>query len=714
MGPNIYHNRDQVTHIFRPQLRDTFQSRRPVTFQIKMDDSEYMSGDESDILLATPTMMRLPSGMDAFADSPNPFEETPTRPRRSTRSQSKNNYSRTKSTKTPFSQQFMDIQNQEQGTLFEQFPTDSNMTEYLNFSPEKTAVFKTPALIRNNSGSLQTPKEFLFKTPAHTLRWGNDENRNPHSLSSNLQSTLKKTEFSTIDPRFMVVPDEGADPVGPITNAKSRSKPLVSERSPKRVCSGEGFSPVNGRQPLQGLEDFGNRGSLSTENQSSMEIREDDCVTIVEHDQNASEFRRRETAGLRQFSHDFRNFTAIDLSTLKSFSQKKADAIAEESPLTQKTSTLSPVRKEFTPMPTRIPQVVTRRRAHSDPLVLTSHINEKENLLSSRSKESVTSGYVIDNASASKSSPIKPASRIPVGSPQIAKKSTPLSVLRAPHVLKDLSPNSPSSIQKRGFLSADRGKSHRRSTSDPIAALKAARKHISPPKTIMKLEPGLPTSISELQALVLDLQSQLKSQQGEVGLWRTELTNCKTELRGCKERFGASNEALERALQDVEYANIENRMMREGNQKLIASQNKPTISKSSTQHIPTKQEIPVARTISAASSSTTTSRPPSSHGPAVRPARGQRAGTTSTTPSTITRPLSQAGSRAPPTRGGQKAPTTSSAMGSRIGASSSMGTRSGVVSSMGTRTATTSSSSRTPTARPGSALARNPVRRDRN
>lgn len=724
-----------------------------------MDDSFYanISGDE--LVLATPTMMRIPT-YDSDGDDRlfGTYEDSPIRPRQKRNDKKNPSLIVTKAPPTSghtFSQTYMsasDVHDQVQGTIFETYSplkaSDSTMDEFLNFSPEKS--LKTNTIARNGTKLLQTVdlneqrstpmKEFIFNTPLNILRWGQDENQNPRSLSSNkLAGKSYKPNF--IDPRSISLEDT-TETIGPIMNVKSRSKPTMNERTAKRVCSGE-ISPSNGRLPLTVLEEIGNRASFTTENDSELSSNEDDCVVLkTETKLDATEARRRETTGLRQFSQNLRNFTAIDLSSLKSYSPKKIETIKDEDevsigiehpkseppslpkvsvPISESDNTpekalSSPIKNEGSIKASKIPVIIGRRRASSDPSAPLSHFNRKENIFSSALRQNATQGYVPQNGQPRTPTPNTMISTISTRSSLAVKNlNTPRSITKAPPCDKVI------------FLT----KGHVRAVSDPLSPSNVTDK---PSTTVPSEESnGPPSAIRELQKLLV-------ASRAEANAYKNELVACKADLNQYKAQLAASNEARKRALDDIEFLNAENFVCKQQAAKLVAEQDLSNSTKSvSVAQATTKSEPSNNRPVSSASTTTTSSRPTSSQGPAMRATRGNGIDTTTHTTSNM-RPVSQIGSRAPPSRAGNRSTTTTtntgsgsrtgaaSSMGMRTGASSSMGNRSGASSSMGTRTGTTSSSrtTRTPNtintstsssnlrnipARPDSALARNPVRR---
>ncbi|KAF3926832.1 hypothetical protein ABW20_dc0102066 [Dactylellina cionopaga] len=221
----------------------------------------HFAGDESQLVFTTPAAMRFVTGGQP---TPNPYEETPSRPRRSKRSQTKGALLRghlAASTPSNFLPPSA-LRLHAEGTLFEnmspfkQLPT-FDIGQFLNFSPEKGLVAATPAAAKRGGSRLhqvQPAADFLFATPGHGINWDeNEENEGPAGLFNGLTVT------KSLNPRLLQLEDDDEDTsedLVPLSNAKSRSKPFsqrILDRSAKRRCS-SGISSVDARVPLKDLD----------------------------------------------------------------------------------------------------------------------------------------------------------------------------------------------------------------------------------------------------------------------------------------------------------------------------------------------------------------------------------------------------------------------------------------------------------------------------
>ncbi|KAF3933627.1 hypothetical protein ABW19_dt0209541 [Dactylella cylindrospora] len=668
-------------------------------------DEEYgihqFAGGDS-LLFTTPAIMKFTSGLESVEATPNPYEETPIRPRRSKRSQTKAQSSTV--TKTPASlfQQFVnpsDTQFHLEGTLFENMSpfkpnTAFNMEDFISMSPQKQFAAKTPApknaasrlneISMNTIQATPTHKDFVFSTPAKQLKWGgNDENENPNGAM---------TTTKVCDPR-LILPEEEQDEeegLAPLANVKARSKPFsgkTDERSSKRQCSGE-ISPINGRLPLQDLDSSHGRISFTTDDQSDHED-EDNCVVLSNIPPTATDLQ----PGDRLVSKAYRNFTEIDIKTLKSFSPSANPALPSKNGEPSKTggtkgaastnsefkSAIKPAAREIPPTPkqstpitptmspSRIPLFVARRRGHSDPPALASHIDNKDKMMSAAERKNLLAAFnmldainkleTLGTSSTTRTSAASPAtSKLLPGFVPRTGYGTPKSTLQAPTLA--------SNMKKRSPIPEDK-KFHRRSASEPKNA--PENDTVAPPKLsdedVEMLDSpsfkGLPDSTFELKKLLLETQAKLKSETA----------------------------ARQRAEETIRFMSAE----REYNlAQLTSVKQQAAAASAALAPMVTRPETGSSRTTSSTSTTTGSTRPQSTLGTrATRPPVQATSGSSST-----------GATQRPPSRGISRATPPASTS-----------TRPGSRATGGVNNPSVSSRLGSAPARPNSALSRQPVRR---
>ncbi|KAK6346246.1 hypothetical protein TWF730_010577 [Orbilia blumenaviensis] len=311
-------------------------------------------GEDAALVFTTPAFLRASSEDLFMNESPNPYEETPIRPRRSKRSTG----GKTKPG-VPLTPRYPPAsvgRAESDGSLFEGISpfkqADFDLAEYLNFSPEKQ-VARTPAprLAKSRLNQLMgTAKpasagDFAFTTPAPNMNWGgNEENESP------IEGMGMRTTTRAIDPRILELEQtDDEEEIGPLANVKARSKPFsqrLSDRSPKRRRS-EGVTSPAERLPLQDL-DASAQNAAPTE--KSPETPRKEAFEKVTPAPSSSSDGNSE-----------------DLQTPKAVPPKTMVDIAPHIP--------SPVSvRKVTP--SRLPISARRARAFSDPPSLPSHLDK--------------------------------------------------------------------------------------------------------------------------------------------------------------------------------------------------------------------------------------------------------------------------------------------------------------------------------------------------
>ncbi|KAK6332014.1 hypothetical protein TWF718_002552 [Orbilia javanica] len=316
-------------------------------------------GEDSALVFTTPAFLKASSEDFFMHESPNPYEETPIRPRRSKRSTG--GKTKPRGFGTPHFTVASDLRSQTEGTLFEGMSpfkqADFDMAEYLNLSPEKQ-ITRTPAprLAKSRLNKLMdTAKpnslgDFAFTTPAPNMRWGgNDENESP------VDEIGMRTVTKAIDPRVLELEETDDDEaILPLSNVKARTKPFsqrLSDRSSKRRRS-EGITTPSERLPLQDLD-------ASAQNTVQAE---GPLITPLKEVFDKPEKLEKATLVPSSPSSD-----SEDLQTPRAVPPTNTIDVTPCIPSTSSVKTATPSRL---PVPTR------RARALSDPPSLPSHLDK--------------------------------------------------------------------------------------------------------------------------------------------------------------------------------------------------------------------------------------------------------------------------------------------------------------------------------------------------
>ncbi|TGJ67848.1 hypothetical protein EYR41_006949 [Orbilia oligospora] len=319
-------------------------------------------GEDSALVFTTPAFLKTSSEDFFMHESPNPYEETPIRPRRSKRSTG--GKTKPRGLATPHYTAAADLRSQTEGTLFEGMSpfkqADFDMAEYLNLSPEKQ-ITRTPAprLAKSRLNQLmETAKpaslgDFAFTTPAPNMNWGgNEENESP------IEDMGMRTVTKAIDPRILERDETDDDEIVPLSNVKARTKPFsqrLSDRSSKRRRS-NGISTPSERLPLQDLD-----ASAQNTVQAEMPL-----VTPQKEVFDKSDKSEKSTPAPSSPCSD-----SEDLQTPKAIPPTTSVDITPRIPSTDS------VDKKASP--SRLPTPTRRTRALSDPPSLPSHLDKTNN-----------------------------------------------------------------------------------------------------------------------------------------------------------------------------------------------------------------------------------------------------------------------------------------------------------------------------------------------
>ncbi|KAF3312831.1 hypothetical protein TWF173_006860 [Orbilia oligospora] len=316
-------------------------------------------GEDSALVFTTPAFLKASSEDFFMHESPNPYEETPIRPRRSKRSTG--GKTKPRGLATPHYTAATDFRSQTEGTLFEGMSpfkqADFDMAEYLNLSPEKQ-ITRTPAprLAKSRLNQLmETAKpaslgDFAFTTPAPNMNWGgNEENESP------IEDMGMRTVTKAIDPRVLELDETDDDEIVPLSNVKARTKPFsqrLSDRSSKRRRS-NGITTPSERLPLQDLD-------ASAQNTVQAEVP---LVTPQKEVFDKSEKSTPAPSSPCSDSEDLQTPKAIPPTT----SVNTTPRIPSTDSVDKKAS------------PSRLPISTRRTRALSDPPSLPSHLDKTNN-----------------------------------------------------------------------------------------------------------------------------------------------------------------------------------------------------------------------------------------------------------------------------------------------------------------------------------------------
>ncbi|KAK6506098.1 hypothetical protein TWF506_011020 [Arthrobotrys conoides] len=339
-----------------------FTTSTPQTISATMDEENgihQFPGEDSALVFTTPAFLKASSEDFFMHESPNPYEETPIRPRRSKRSTG--GKTRPRVPATPHYTAAADLRSQTEGTLFEGMSpfkqADFDMAEYLNLSPEKQ-ITRTPAprLAKSRLNQLmETAKpaslgDFAFTTPAPNMNWGgNEENESP------IEEMAMRTVTKAIDPRILELEETDDDEIVPLSNVKARTKPFsqrLSDRSSKRRRS-DGINTPSERLPLQDLD-------VSAQN---MVQAEESLVTPQKEVFDKSDKLEKSTPAPSSPCSD-----SEDLQTPKAIPPTNTVDITPRIPLTGSVTKKS--------SPSRLPIPTRRTRALSDPPSLPSHLDK--------------------------------------------------------------------------------------------------------------------------------------------------------------------------------------------------------------------------------------------------------------------------------------------------------------------------------------------------
>ncbi|KAF3204150.1 hypothetical protein TWF192_000693 [Orbilia oligospora] len=320
-------------------------------------------GEDSALVFTTPAFLKASSEDFFMHESPNPYEETPIRPRRSKRSTG--GKTKPRGMATPHYTAAADLRSQAEGTLFEGMSpfkqADFDMAEYLNLSPEKQ-ITRTPAprLAKSRLNQLmETAKpaslgDFAFTTPAPNMNWGgNEENESP------IEDMGMRTVTKAIDPRILELDETDDDEIVPLSNVKARTKPFsqrLSDRSSKRRRS-NGISTPSERLPLQDLD-------ASAQNTVQAEVP---LVTPQKEVFDKSDKSEKSTTPAPSSPCS----DSEDLQTPKAIPPKTSVDTTPRIPSTDSV--------DMKASPSRLPIPTRRTRALSDPPSLPSHLDKTKN-----------------------------------------------------------------------------------------------------------------------------------------------------------------------------------------------------------------------------------------------------------------------------------------------------------------------------------------------